>query len=51
MKDHQDENPTQKTPEGYEIPVPTREDFIRNLKKTTKRKRRWLGLRRPKKQS
>ena len=50
MNDHEDEA-TQKTPEGYEIPVPKRETFMRNLEKTAKPKRRWLWLRRPKKQS
>jgi hypothetical protein len=28
-----DINPTQKTPKGYEIPIPKRGDFFRNLKK------------------
>ena len=27
------QEPTQKTPKGAEIPVPTREDFLRDLKK------------------
>ncbi|MCW4013948.1 MAG: hypothetical protein NWF07_13320 [Candidatus Bathyarchaeota archaeon] len=27
---------TQKTPKGHEIPVPTKEDFERNLKKVAK---------------
>ncbi|MFH1381722.1 MAG: hypothetical protein ABIH70_02400 [Chloroflexota bacterium] len=27
---------TQKTPKGHEIPVPTKEEFLANLKKTTK---------------
>ena len=48
MNDHEDEA-TQKTPDGYEIPVPKRQTFMRNLEKTAKPKRRWLGLRRPKK--
>jgi hypothetical protein len=30
------DQPTQKTPTGYEIPVPTRGEFLRNLKKTVK---------------
>jgi hypothetical protein len=33
MADKQDTEPTQKTPKGAEIPVPTREDFLRDLKK------------------
>jgi hypothetical protein len=32
MKDQ----PTQKTKTGYEIPVPTRGEFMRNLEKTAK---------------
>lgn len=28
---------TQKTAQGYEIPVPTREQFLRDLKKATRR--------------
>lgn len=32
MKDQ----PTQKTQTGFEIPVPTRGEFMRNLKKTAK---------------
>jgi len=31
------QQPKQKTPKGLEIPIPTREEFIRNLKKTVKR--------------
>jgi hypothetical protein len=27
---------TQKTPKNYEIPIPKREDFLRNLKKAAK---------------
>ncbi|MFC2001188.1 hypothetical protein ACFLUZ_01640 [Chloroflexota bacterium] len=30
------EKKKQKTPEGYEIPVPTKEEFERNLKKVAK---------------
>lgn len=29
---------TQKTPKGHEIPVPTREEFEKNLDKAVKRK-------------
>jgi len=29
---------TQKTPKGEEIPVPTRRDFLKNLKKAAKPK-------------
>jgi hypothetical protein len=28
--------PTQKTPKNYEIPIPKRNDFLRNLKKAAK---------------
>lgn len=30
------DQPKQKTPKGHEIPVPTREDFLRDLKKAAK---------------
>jgi len=30
------DEPKQKTPKGHEIPVPEREDFLRNLKKAAK---------------
>ena len=33
MPDDHDEQPTQKTPKGAEIPVPTREAFFRDLRK------------------
>lgn len=33
-----EKQPTQKTPKGYEIPVPTREDFLRDLKKASRPK-------------
>ncbi len=29
----EDKPPTQKTPKGKEIPIPTREEFVRNLDK------------------
>jgi len=32
------DQPTQKTPHGQEIPVPKREDFLRNLKKAARPK-------------
>jgi hypothetical protein len=32
--------PTQKTPKGYEIPVPTREQVLRDLAKVAKPKER-----------
>ncbi len=32
MADDQDREPKQKTPKGVEIPVPKREDFLRDLK-------------------
>jgi len=34
--DGQSDEPEQKTPKGYEIPVPMREEFYKNLKKTAK---------------
>jgi hypothetical protein len=37
--------PQQKTPKGYEIPIPKRDDFLRNLKKAAKPS----GSRRPNK--
>jgi len=49
--DKQDEGPTQETPQGYKIPVPTREEFFRDLEKVAKpRKKPSLldRLRRPK---
>ena len=43
------DEPTQRTPEGYEIPVPKKADVFRDLEKVAKpRKRLWF--RRPKKQ-
>jgi len=39
---------TQKTPKGYEIPIPTRGEFYKNLAKTVKRPKRSTP-RRPKK--
>ncbi len=33
------EKKTQKTPKGYEIPVPKRSEFIRDLKKVAKAKK------------
>jgi hypothetical protein len=38
----------QKTPKGHEIPIPTKEEFERNLDKVAKPKKR-LTPRRPKK--
>jgi len=47
------DHPTQKTETGYEIPIPTRGEFMRNLKKTAKpppaKKRSVLRRSRPKK--
>jgi hypothetical protein len=34
---NQSDPKTQKTPQGLEIPIPTREEFMRNLKKTAKK--------------
>lgn len=28
--------PTERTPQGLEVPIPKREDFLRNLEKTAK---------------
>jgi hypothetical protein len=42
------EKKTQKTPTGYEIPIPTRGEFYANLKKTAKSPKRSTP-RRPKK--
>jgi hypothetical protein len=39
---------TQKTPTGYEIPVPTRGEFYANLKKTAKPPKRSTRKGRPK---
>lgn len=44
-----EKKPTQKTPEGHEIPVPTREDVLRDLAKVAKPKKRHLRLSRLKK--
>ncbi len=33
MADEQREQPTERTPTGYEVPVPDRGEFFRNLKK------------------
>jgi hypothetical protein len=33
MADEQREQPTERTPEGLEVPVPPREDFFANLRK------------------
>lgn len=33
------DEPKQKTPKGHEIPVPEREEFLRDLKKAAKRKK------------
>ena len=36
---HMSKKPTQKTPKGEEIPIPTKEEFERNLDKVMKPKR------------
>jgi hypothetical protein len=41
--------PTQKTPRGHEIPVPTREQVFRDLEKAAKRPPSQAGRRRPQK--
>jgi hypothetical protein len=33
-----DQQPTEKTPKGYEVPVPKRSEFFRNLKKIARPK-------------
>jgi hypothetical protein len=44
-----DDAPTQKTPKGHEIPVPTRKQVFRNLEKVAKRPPSEAGRRRPEK--
>lgn len=41
--------PTQKTPQGEEIPIPTRGEFMRDLKKVAKVGKKSQTTRRPKK--
>jgi hypothetical protein len=36
MADEQREEPTERTPKGYEVPVPKRREFFGNLKKVAK---------------
>jgi hypothetical protein len=36
MSDDNDDQPKQRTPKGQEIPIPKREDFMRDLKKAAK---------------
>jgi hypothetical protein len=36
MSDKEDDQPTQETPEGATIPVPTRKDVFRDLEKVAK---------------
>jgi hypothetical protein len=43
-----DDAPTQKTPQGHEIPVPTRKRVFRDLEKVAKRPSQ-AGRRRPQK--
>ena len=46
----EEDTPTQETPEGYEIPVPSKEAVFGDLEKATKPpKRRRLRIRRSKK--
>jgi len=35
-RDEDEQEPTEKTAKGYEVPVPTRSDFLANLKKAAK---------------
>lgn len=41
--------PTEKTPEGYEVPIPKRREFFANLKKVAKVGKRSTPASRPKK--
>lgn len=41
--------PTQETPQGHEIPVPTRKQVFRDLEKVAKRPSRQADRRRPEK--
>ncbi len=36
MADEKPPDPTERTPKGYEVPVPKRGDFLANLKKVAK---------------
>jgi len=38
MSDDKGKKPKQRTPKGHEIPVPEREDFLRDLKKVAEAK-------------
>jgi hypothetical protein len=38
MSEHRKDQPTQKTPQGHEIPVPTRKQVLRDLEKVAKPK-------------
>lgn len=46
MKGQPKRGPTERTPKGFEVPIPKREDFLRNLKKIAKPK--GSATRRPK---
>ncbi len=35
-KEPEDQRPTERTPKGYEVPVPKRGEFFANLKKVAK---------------
>lgn len=51
MPDEKDERPTQHTEKGYEIPIPSKSDFFRDLEKVAKPPKRPSlldRLRRPK---
>jgi hypothetical protein len=49
-EDKQDtDQPTQRTPKGHEIPVPTRKQVFRDLEKVAKRPPSQAGRRRPQK--
>jgi hypothetical protein len=39
MAKQSEDRPTQKTPKGHEIPVPSREEVLRDLEKVAKPKR------------
>jgi len=50
MANYEPTESTQKTPEGYEIPVPNKDDVLRDLTKVAKPRKSRLRLRRSKKE-
>jgi len=49
MSEQRKDQPTQKTPKGHEIPVPTRKQVFRDLEKVAKKRPSQAGRRRPQK--